>query len=104
MKKIIPAVALLIIILNAYSKTSVTIPSDAIRFRVIADSNEEIDQSFKKQLVTSLLPTIASLNYDNKISPSDVISSKIPEITNIVEQEKITSNYSKEYEINYGKN
>ena len=104
MKKIIPVVALLIIILNAYSKTSVTIPSDAIRFRVIADSNEEIDQSFKKQLVTSLLPTIASLNYDNKISPSDVISSKIPEITNIVEQEKITSNYSKDYEINYGKN
>lgn len=104
MKKIIPVVALLIIILTIYSKNSITIPSNAIRFRVIADSNEEIDQNFKKQLITALLPTIASLNYDNKISPSDVITSKIPEINNIVEQTKITNNYSKDYKINYGKN
>ena len=55
MKKIIPVVALLIIILNAHSKTSVTIPSNAIRFRVIADSNEEvaIAENIESKIVTT---------------------------------------------------
>ncbi len=54
MKKAIVILAIIITILAINKEDKIVIPKDAIRFRVIANSNEEQDQFIKKEVVENL--------------------------------------------------
>ena len=50
MKKIIPILFVFFLIYGYANKEEILIPTDAIRFRVIANSNDEIDQEVKMKV------------------------------------------------------
>ena len=93
MKKIIIVLFVISSIYIFNNKNDIVIPSDAIRFRIIANSNsfkdQEIKQNIKDELINDVFPTIK-----NK---EDIVNS-IPTIKNII------NNYNIDYDINYGIN
>lgn len=101
MKKII-YIVLIIVVMSLWvtSEKSGTIPDDSIRFRIIANSNDRVDQTTKLLIKKEL---------ENKFFPLLEASTSKEETTNIIEdnQEVIKSiieKYNVPYSINYGKN
>jgi stage II sporulation protein R len=101
MKKII-YIVLIIIVMGLWitSEKSGAIPDDSIRFRIIANSNDRVDQTTKLLIKKEL---------ENKFFPLLEASTSKEETTNIIEdnQEVIKSiieKYNVPYSINYGKN
>ena len=101
MKKIIYIVLIISTIhLWITSKNNNVLPSDTIRFRIIANSNDRIDQTTKLLIKKEL---------ENKFFPLLEASTSKEETINIIEnnQEVIKSTiekYNVPYSINYGKN
>ena len=54
MKKIIIFLAIIISILVINKEEKYIIPQDAIRFRIIANSDSEYDQALKKEIINNL--------------------------------------------------
>lgn len=78
----------------------ILIPSDALRFRVIANSDTESDQQVKvkiKEVVDEYLNKILK-DTNNKSDASTVVQKEINNIKQIVNE------YHSNYEINFGKN
>lgn len=106
MKKLTIIVFIIITILCLNKKTTITIPKEAIRFRVIASSNKEEDQNIKKQIVKNLNNNIKKIEF----TPKDIATSRqkiknsIPEFRQVVEETLKNSGENKEYSINYGMN
>lgn len=106
MKKAIIILTILVTILSLNKEEKVEIPKDSIRFRVVANSNSEKDQTIKKKIVNNLKENISLLEYNNKSlkSSRNNIKKIIPKFSEVVdktltdEQENIT------YNINYGMN
>lgn len=106
MKKAIIILTILVTILSLNKEEKVEIPKDSIRFRVVANSNSEKDQTIKKKIVNNLKENIFLLEYNNKSlkSSRNNIKKIIPKFSEVVdktltdEQENIT------YNINYGMN
>ena len=101
MKKIIIFlfIVMLLIILNSNKKDVVVIPSDAIRFRIVANSNDLVDQQLKYHLKSDLTPIIEEISSaNNKNTSSYLIKTSIPRIKEIVDT------YNISYDINYGTN
>ena len=106
MKKVIIILTILVTILSLNKEEKVEIPKDSIRFRVVANSNSEKDQTIKKKIVNNLKENISLLEYNNKSlkSSRNNIKKIIPKFSEVVdktltdEQENIT------YNINYGMN
>ena len=93
MKKVI---ILLFIITSVYlinQKNEIVIPNDAVRFRIIANSNSFKDQAIKKEIKKELI---------NNVFPN--IKSKEDIKTNIYNIENIVKSYNIKYTINYGMN
>ena len=93
------AIIILVIISNVITKKNL-IPEDAIRIRVIANSNSKEDQNLKKEVKAELenylykkLSKVKDVNTADK-----VIRNELPKVDNIV------SKYTKNYDINYGMN
>lgn len=106
MKKIILVVLALISIYVTYNtsrkKESVVIPSSAIRFRVLANSNSPRDQRIKEEVRDKLQKELYMLlENTNTINEARVlIKDKIVDFKNIVEEELEGEAYS--YDIDYG--
>lgn len=106
MKKIILIVLALISIYITYNtsneKVTVVIPSSAIRFRVLANSNSPRDQKIKEEVRDRLQSELYMLLENTKsINEARVlINDKIVEFRNIVEEELESEGYS--YNIDYG--
>lgn len=85
---------------------TITIPKEAIRFRVIANSNTEEDQLIKKTIVSNLNENIKNLEFTPKnINASrDLIKNSIPEFKEVVDETLNELNASNEYTIKYGMN
>ena len=106
MKKAIIILTILVTILSLNKEEKVEIPKDSIRFRVVANSNSEKDQTIKKKIVNNLKENISLLEYNKKSlkSSRNNIKKIIPKFSEVVdktltdEQENIT------YNINYGMN
>ena len=65
MKKILIISTIIITLLVSIKEEKITIPNEAIRFRVVANSNSKEDQLLKKEIVNNLIPTIKeTTNYD----------------------------------------
>ena len=106
MKKLTVIIVIIITILCLNKQATVTVPREAIRFRVIANSNKEKDQYIKKQIVTNLNSTIKKIEF----TPKDLSTSRqnikqsIPEFSQVVEKTLKELNASEKYSINYGLN
>lgn len=106
MKKLTVIIFIIITILCLNKQATVTVPREAIRFRVIANSNKEKDQYIKKQIVTNLNSAIKKIEF----TPKDLSTSRqnikqsIPEFSQVVEKTLKELNASEKYSINYGLN
>ena len=106
MKKTLIIIAVIIIALTTTKKQVIAIPKESIRFRVIANSNDVIDQILKEEITNNIYKEFSSLNFkeNNITSIRNNIKSKIPRIEEIVKNTIETKGLKKEYNINYGMN
>lgn len=93
-------------VLNDKGSASIIIPTDAIRVRVIANSNEKSDIEVKESLRNDIQPTIYNLLKDTKDinEARNIIKKNIPDIEVEVRRSLKVQNYDKPYNINYGMN
>ena len=101
LKKIIVILFVITILLClTNNKQEVLIPSDAIRFRIIANSNSIKDQQEKLEIKTELEPVLTSIlnNSSDLYSTKNSIMNKMDNIKRVIEKHNV------EYEINYGNN
>ena len=109
MKKIIVLIISIIslfYVINNSIKKEVIIPKDAIRFRVIANSNTIYDQNIKVQLKNIVQNKIFELtkSADTIEKTRKTIKDNIKLIDNLVKNTLKTLDYDKKYTINYGLN
>lgn len=106
MKKLVIASAIAIIILCLSKEGMVLIPKEAIRFRVIANSDSELDQNLKKEVVKDLKDNINQIS----LTPKDInisrekIKESIPLLSHTIDTTLKRLNSNQSYKINYGKN
>ena len=100
MKKVIIILFLFTLIFIKKQSTEYIIPNDALRFRVIANSNTIEDQKTKIEIKNNIEKLLTSdiLTSNNKAEITQKITAKIPEI------EKNIENYQIPYHISLGKN
>lgn len=101
MKKLIIALFLItVLILVNKKETKVLIPEDAIRFRIIANSNKLEDQTQKLEIKKELEPVITNI-----LSASNSFDETRKEIkNNMYEVKNILNKYDTDYKLNYGYN
>ena len=107
MKKVLIIIITLIIIMNIYNKSEETIiPEDAIRFRIIANSNSLEDQNIKIQVRNEVQNKILSIIKDSKSieETRNLIKSNMNEIDSVVNNKLNELNINQSYNINYGNN
>ena len=101
LKKLIIALFLVtVLILVNKKETKILIPEDAIRFRIIANSNKIEDQTQKLEIKEEMEPVIANI-----LSTSNSLDETRKEIkNNMYEVKDILNKYDISYKINYGFN
>ena len=106
MKKIVIILAIFVTILSLNKEEKVIIPKEAIRFRVIANSNNSDDQTLKKKVVNNLNGEIRKLTVlDTPLEKSrDNIKTKIPEFSEIVSDTLEKNQSDQTFTIDYGMN
>ncbi len=100
MKKLITLLAFISFIFLLTSNSSLEIPTESIRFRIIASSNsfkdQQLKQKIKNDLVNNIIPNILT---DVSIQESkNLINNSINKI------EDILNKYDISYKINFGQN
>lgn len=101
MKKVIISLFIVtILVLVNKNDTKVLIPDNAIRFRIIANSNSIEDQKEKIEIRNELEPIIADIltNSNTKEKTKNEINLNMNKINNLLKK------YEKNYDINYGLN
>ena len=100
MKKIIPILFVLFLIYGYANKEEILIPTDAIRFRVIANSNDEIDQEVKMKVKEAIEQEVNKLMLEAKNSEEakKLINDNMEHIQQIVNQ------YTTDNKISFGVN
>lgn len=107
MKKIliILSISFIVIMMNTRASSKL-IPDEAIRFRVIANSDTEYDQIIKmivKEKVEKELYKILK-NTKGIDNAREIIKDNVGIIDSIVNKTLIEENYDKTYDVNYGMN
>lgn len=101
LKKIIVILFVITILLClTNNKQEVLIPSDAIRFRIIANSNSIKDQQEKLEIKTELEPVLASILSNS----SDYYNAKNSIMDNMNNIKSVIEKHNVKYDINYGNN
>ena len=100
MKKMIPILFICFLIYGYANKEEILIPTDAIRFRVIANSNEEIDQEVKMKVKEAIEQEVNKLMLEAKNSEETkkLINENMEHIQQIVNQ------YTTDNKISFGVN
>ena len=97
MKKIIIVLFFISLIFIINNKNEIVIPNDAIRFRIIANSNSINDQAIKNEIKDDLI--------NNVFSSIQISNSPIDELNNYIPLIKETLNkYNVKYEVSLGSN
>ena len=109
MKKSIVLLMIIFVFYVFVSKSVVrglTIPDDAIRIRIIPNSNSEFDQRVKRSVRDKLEITMYDLLKDAKSSEeaSEIIKNNLELVDNDVKKILEDNNYDLGYKINYGYN
>lgn len=104
MKKIVIFLATIILILCIFSSNN--IPNESIRFRVIAENNNEEAQVLKQKIVLNLKNEINKIETQssNIINSRKIIKKELPTINRIIEETIKESGMNKKYNIKYGLN
>ena len=106
MKKIFIVIMISFFIISGVKADNFIIPNDAIRLRVIANSNSEYDQSIKMKVKDLLENKMFNLLKDIKGAENakKIINKNIPliesDIKNLLDKEK----YDKTFEVSFGSN
>ena len=102
MKKIIVLLFFITVLISLTSgnTSGILIPSDAIRFRIIANSNSLEDQTTKINIRKEIEPVFAEMleSSTSKEETKKLINQNIPRFEEIIES------YNVEYSIDYGNN
>lgn len=102
LKKIIIALFLVTVLFCLSTETSgeVLIPNNAIRFRIIANSNSLEDQETKMQIREKIEPVFAEIleKSNSKEETKELINQNMAKFESIIES------FNVEYTINYGNN
>ena len=101
MKKLIVILFLItLVVCVSKNESEVLIPSDAIRFRIIASSNNIEDQQIKYKIKNEIEPVLASIlsNSQTHDDTKELINE------NMYKLETIIDKYNIPYNINYGNN
>ena len=105
MKKLIIFIAIITTILSVIKENKVIIPKDSIRFRIVANSNDEYDQNIKKEILKNISSEIQKTsNLKNIEDTRTFLNNEIPVFNKIVDKTLSDNNYEKNFHINYGKN
>lgn len=90
---------------NAKAEESI-IPDEAIRFRIIANSNTMYDQNIKLQVRNVVQNKVLSLLKDVKTidETRNIIKNNMDELNKVVQDELQKLEYDKDFTINYGYN
>lgn len=107
MKKIfLILVALILISILNNAEEEIIIPKNAIRYRVIANSNSNYDQEEKKKVATKLGNNIKDtlINANSLDEARFSLKRNINTFTNIVSKQLKQDNYQEEINIDYGQN
>ena len=109
MKKSIILLMVIFVFYMFISKSVVkglTIPNDALRIRIIPNSNSEFDQSVKRSIRDKLEITMIDLLKDAKSSEeaSEIIKNNLNLVDKDVKKVLSDTNYDLDYKINYGYN
>lgn len=106
LKKILITFLILIVLFvtSGGEESNVIIPKDAIRFRVIANSNSEIDQKEKKKIANKLGTDITTILKDsNSLEESrSILKSKVGYFQNVVESTMQEDQYDSSVDVDYG--
>lgn len=105
MKKVIWILAgLTILYLGTKDSNQVVIPKDAIRFRVIANSDTKEDQALKHEVKKEISPVLNKVlkNSTTKEETLKLITNVMPEFETIVSD--IVTKQNQTFHINYGMN
>ncbi len=106
MKKILIVVAIIIVVLISKEENEIIIPNNAIRFRVVANSNTLEDQSIKNNIAKYIESYVIDLTSDAKSSEEakDILLSNHKTIENEVENYMVMNNIKMNYEVSIGRN
>ena len=103
MKKFVIILSLIIVILSLNKQEKLLIPKEAIRFRIIANSNSISDQNIKKEIVNNLSKELLSNNFTNIKETRNYINNHLSTFKNI--SEKTLKKYNNEkVSISFGEN
>lgn len=108
MKKIILlliAVVTVLLVIKSTKNEYVIIPNEAIRFRIIPNSNTLEDISMKEKVKTEISSVIKEIETSNSIDETrKSIVNNIPLIEDKINNLFISNNYNQTFKINYGIN
>lgn len=102
MKKIVIILAIIIAVLSL-TKDKIIIPKESIRFRIIANSDEELDQNIKKKIVKNIWQELI-INENNIETARNYIKENMPIIENNIRKTLKENNNDSDFEIKYGPN
>ncbi len=100
MKKIIPILFVFFLVYGYANKEEILIPSDAIRFRVIANSDDKLDQELKMEVKQAIEEEVNKLMIDAKNSEE----AKLLIENNLEKIEQIVNQYTKDNNVSFGIN
>lgn len=104
MKKFIIILSIIVIVLTLNKNESLN-QNDTIRFRVIANSNNETDQKLKKEIVYNLSNVINESQKSTSIEETrKFLNNNMPTFNEIVKDTLEKNNDNRSYNINYGLN
>ena len=106
MKKLILLVTMILIIVMVNKKEEIIIPKEAIRFRVIANSNDQDDQKTKIHVRDSIQNHLYEdlLSTKNITEAREKVNKNITKYEQIIEKSLVNINSDETYKINYGQN
>lgn len=90
---------------NVVAKNTI-IPDDAIRIRVIANSNSNYDQEMKKKVKDKVQIDMYNLlkNTNGSNNAKKIINSNLNLVSSDIKEVLDNNNYNLKYDVNYGKN
>lgn len=97
MKKTIIVLASILLILSLNKE--VTKEEEMIRFRIIANSNSEIDQTTKRKIIKSISKTLFEKTPKTKEEEKNYLLEKLPTFEEKIKE--TTDNYTINYGLNY---
>lgn len=108
MKKYILLIVIIILsffVLKKYNQ-EIIIPEDAIRFRVVANSNSDVDQTIKNKVRVNLeKEIITKMNGVEKLSTAEkIIDDSMDELKNVVDQTLKKNDFNQNFNVSFGYN